>query len=496
MITVDVRNVELLYVRLKEGCQGEISRLHLEQKPVSQMITYISPRNDDYSLKTIVFPCFSIPSFDIEPARIQAQLPSYEAVKRSTFQVVLRHEGHEYHVQNSAGDGQKTITTQYPLNSPEEFSRQLQDYAQVLQAALNSFFPEQEIPDALYILGEQPPSGSPEREQMAHQGSPSLFSLLEGGKESDKLNQLERKIEVVDPQVPFEAIGGCRQGKQEMERIYADIVHPEIGRFFGREPESKKGYLLLGESGSGKTLLVKALATRVKQELGDLVKFYAADYHDLTSTWRGGEAIATGLLFELVKRNESQGQHTLLFLDELHTIGQRHPFYNEALDALLAELDGMTNYKRLTVIGATYQHLESLDPALIRPGRLSVQISILPPTVEERAEIFGIYFEKRQQQAAAAGNERLFAELDLHQLAEATDKFNGSHIAGIVEKVITQKEDAVKKLVGEQATLEQIQAGFTPLTQDEVLAAIRSYEKVERCSPTIGFTADPSRRKG
>ncbi len=474
MFTVEVRNVGLLYEALQEGQSGHLARLQLGQKPVGEIETTIKRIGDNYDLESRIHPFTLIPPLELHPGRIVPRLPEYEVLAGGNAQVVLKKIERYFLERGQLGP---ELRIQQRLSSKEELDRQLHEYAEVLQVVVESFYPEESVPEAIYILGSKIPSGKKE-----HQ----IPALNTDNREGPQI-LLERKIEIVNPQVPFEAIGGSYQAKEEMRRIYSDIVRPDVASFFGRDPQERKGYLLHGDSGTGKTLLVKALATKLKEELSDRVKFYAVDYSSITSIYRGGEAQATALLFDLVKQNEQQGLSTLLFLDEIHLIGQRKKEYNEALDTLLAQLDGMTTYKKLTVIGATYLPVESLDPALIRPGRLSVQITISPPTADERAEIFSLYVEKRRQLAAAGGNMHLFADLDISQLAEASANFNGSHIAGVIEKVVAAKEDDIKRKLGEHAALEEFRAAFKPITMEEFLDAIKTYQKVERTSARVGF---------
>ena len=493
MFTVDVRNIKELYDDLNAGNQGYIARLSCAGKPFKEITTTVKRMGArQYSLETVLDQEKISDGYVTMPSeQLERALPNYEILVSGERQRVVQQEGRQYFLEINWGDANLHI--QHPLTSEPEFEQQLREYAQVLQAIFPSFYPENQAPNCLYVLGSQRLIHRPE----SVDGNVFNFlgKLPNTGIADEQLTKLERKIEIASPHVSFDAIGGSHQGKVEMIRIYEDITHPEIASFFGRDPDERKGYLITGDSGSGKTLLVKALATKLKADLKDKVKFYAVDYRDITSTLRGGEAQATGLVFDLVKRNEAAGVYTLLFLDEIHAIGQRKREYNEALDTLLSELNGMVGYKRLTTIGATYLPIESLDPALIRQGRLSVQINILKPNVEERTEIFDIYLRQRQQRAATCENPHLFAELDLNHLATAAKDFNGSHIAGVVEKVVTAKEDEIKKKLGTGATLEQIRDEFIPITMAEMLQAIKTYPKVERASARIGFHGPDASRE-
>ena len=270
-------------------------------------------------------------------------------------------------------------------------------------------------------------------------------------------------------------------------------MRPEIACLFGRDPEANKGYLLLGDSGSGKTLLVKALATLLQRDLADRLKFYNVNYADITSIYRGGEAQATENIFKLVEQNEAASQRTLLFLDEIHLLGSRRKdsLPNEALDTLLTHLDGMRKYHGLTVIGATYMPRDSLDPALVRGGRLGTSIQISAPNCEERAEIFNIYVQKRKEIASAAGNNCLFDTIDLHQIGKATDTWNGSDIAECVEQVLRKKEEKVRSTVTGNHTSATVMAAFTPITTQDFLHEIKESGKMgQKRSGRVGFRGE------
>ena len=210
----------------------------------------------------------------------------------------------------------------------------------------------------------------------------------------------------------------------------------------------------------------------------------------MTSTYRGGEALQTAKIFELVQRNEEQGKKTLLFMDEIHVVGQRSTQYNEALDTLLAKLDGIKSFKGLTVIGATYMPIESLDPALIRQGRLSSWLTIEPPNLAERKEILQIYIKKSVEKASEFGNPRLFGELDLDSISELCEGKNGSYLQGLVDYVQRQKETDTINAAGENASEEEIKANFRPINTKDFRKAISDYRE-DKSKRRIGFRQDP-----
>lgn len=285
---------------------------------------------------------------------------------------------------------------------------------------------------------------------------------------------IETEIEPKHFETSFEDIGGNLEAKIEMKRIYQDIIHPEVSIIFARDPNKTKGYLLYGEKGNGKTMLVKALATMLNKELKNKVKLYQINYGNLASTLRGGEAEKVRDVFELVKINEKKGLTTLLFLDELQSIGIRRREFNEVLDELLANLDGLESFKKLVFIGATYCPLEELDPALLRPGRLGYHIEVKIPTIEERKEILKIYYEKKKLFVKEkAGFEKLFNNIDLDVLSRETEGFNGSEIMMLFESVLKKKEQETLKNFSNNEKVEDIKASIVPITTNDFLETIK-----------------------
>lgn len=491
MFKVETRNEGLLYKIVDRSGQGTPqysngigSHRMNEDGFLTSILTCINNRPESYEIRT---------ELDIHVGYRDTNLPdisdlvSLEITSASESQILLKKSDREYRVKSD--HTQIRISTLQPAADEADYRTTLSEYKEIVQAVLNALY-EGNAPSETYIIGSEIPKLSDDQPLPAFPGLPG---------DGDDLDELERKIELKDPEVEFADIGGNAQGKLEMERIYDDIVSPDIAGFLGRDPEKSKGYLLLGAAGNGKTLLAKALATKLKKELDGKVKFYNVNYSDITSTFRGGEAQITAKVFELVERNEEKGIKTLLFLDEIQAIGIRKKEHNEALETLLTGLDGMKGYKGLTTIGATHLAKEELDRGLYR--RLSTDINIPAPNEEERKEIFDIYVEKRAELAAGNGNDNYFADIDVDKIAGATDDFNGGNIAGLMEEVARKKEDAVKakaKMLaqerGEKVALKHIKEVFTPVTMADILGAIETYEKVERSSEreVAGFRQRPS----
>ncbi|MFA5303920.1 MAG: ATP-binding protein [Candidatus Nanoarchaeia archaeon] len=306
---------------------------------------------------------------------------------------------------------------------------------------------------------------------------PEFEYLLNTSKMNDEnpyYKDFEEEIEIKNFEINFEDIGGNYEGKKEMNRIYQDIIYPQIAMLFGRDPNKEKGYLLYGGKGNGKTMLVKALATKLSNELKNKIKLYQISYGNVSSIFRGGESGKIKDLFELVKINEKKGLATLIFMDELQSIAVRKYDYNEVLDELLTNIGGLYNYKNLIFIGATYAPLEQIDEALIRPGRLGKHIEIKMPSADERKEIMQIYLKKSVDFVKnKTGFENLFSTIDLGLLSKETEGYNGSDIMMLFESVRHKKEEETLSKFSKIDNTEEIKKSITPINTSDFLKEIR-----------------------
>ncbi|RMD57514.1 ATP-binding protein [Candidatus Woesearchaeota archaeon] len=438
--------------------EGKIGQADLES-PLGRLEVFLTadPCEDDisYSLECKI-EAYNTMEAPLAPKRTRWGV-GYKVKANEDSLIILEKDSGEYCIERN-DDEIKILTANYQSNTP------------VKKYLSQFFFVAKKIIQAQYKLAKTP--------------VPNITVHIANrmpkkqAKETKELEQLERKIEISQPNVTFEDIGGLCEPKRQMLTIYEDIVSPNRARYFGIDPDKTKGYLLNAPAGCGKTLLVTALAQKLKSELSDKIKFYKVDYSAITSIYRGGEAQATAQIFELVKENQKKGLKTLLFLDELHLIGRRTRLggNDEALDTLLSHLGGLENYPGLCVIGSTNFPIEDLDPALIRDGRLGKWIKIELPNKEERKEIYKITIKKRQEIARRAGNPALFKDIVLDILAKESEDFTGSNIVGVIDKIIEEK----------RRTTDDIR-NFKSITTEDIVKTIRSFEKQSR--KDFGFKA-------
>ena len=204
-----------------------------------------------------------------------------------------------------------------------------------------------------------------------------------------------------------------------------------------------RGILFSGPSGTGKTLMVKALAG----ETG--LNFISVSAPLLFSKWLGESEKALHNLFKKAK----QSAPCILFLDEIDALGVARSFVSEsgAVERIASqffnELDNLSDLSQVIVLGATNRE-DLLDPALMRAGRLDYVLRFPIPDEEDRLEIFKVH----------AGGKPLGHDVDLRELAQLTEGMVGSQIASICRSAAmiaiaetirgTEKKVPVKLLIG------------------------------------------------
>jgi transitional endoplasmic reticulum ATPase len=222
-----------------------------------------------------------------------------------------------------------------------------------------------------------------------------------------------RSVEVESPNVPWEEIGGLEEVKQTLrESVEGALLYPELYEQTGAK--APRGILLYGPPGTGKTLLAKAVASQAR------ANFIAVNGPELLSRWVGAAEQAVRELFSKAR----QSSPCVVFIDEIDTLAPARGRYNgdsgvsdRVVGQLLTELDGLSDAKSVLLIGATNRP-ETLDPALLRAGRLDLQLKIDLPSQESRFAILQVH-----------NQERPLVGVDLAQWAERTGGFSGADLA-------------------------------------------------------------------
>ncbi|MBF2035596.1 MAG: AAA family ATPase [Leptolyngbyaceae cyanobacterium T60_A2020_046] len=223
-----------------------------------------------------------------------------------------------------------------------------------------------------------------------------------------------RSVEVESPQIRWEDIGGLEEAKRILqESVEGALLYPELYQQTGAT--APRGILLWGPPGTGKTLLAKAIAAQAR------ANFIAVNGPELLSRWVGAAEQAVRELFAKAR----QAAPCVVFMDEIDTLAPaRGQFQGDSgvsdrvVGQLLTELDGLQGCTDVLLVGATNRR-NALDPALLRAGRLDLQIEVGLPQADSRRAILHVHNQDRP----------LAADVDLTHWATRTEGWNGADLA-------------------------------------------------------------------
>jgi len=236
-----------------------------------------------------------------------------------------------------------------------------------------------------------------------------------------------REVFIENPDVKWDNVGGLEDVKRELqEAVEWPMKYPGLYDKLGHN--MPRGILLHGPSGTGKTLLAKAVATQSE------ANFVSVRGPELLSKWVGESERGIREIFKRAR----QSAPCVVFFDEIDSIapirgaGGETAVTERVVSQLLTELDGMENMHGVIVLAAT-NRADMIDPALLRPGRFDKIIQIPLPDKESRKSILKINAEK----IPIISDEKDPQHIDFEKLAELTDGLSGADTASIANTAVS-----------------------------------------------------------
>ena len=219
--------------------------------------------------------------------------------------------------------------------------------------------------------------------------------------------------------ITFADVAGVDEEKEELEEIVEFLRNPK--KFTDMGARIPKGVLLVGQPGTGKTLLAKAVAG----EAG--VPFFIISGSDFVEMFVGVGASRVRDLFEQAKKNAP----CIIFIDEIDAVGRQrgaglgggHDEREQTLNQLLVEMDGFATNEGVIVLAATNRP-DILDKALLRAGRFDRQIVVSAPDVVAREQILEVHSKKK----------KLAEDVDLKTIAKNTSGFVGADLENVLNE--------------------------------------------------------------
>ncbi|MFZ3273259.1 MAG: ATP-dependent zinc metalloprotease FtsH, partial [Lutibacter sp.] len=258
-------------------------------------------------------------------------------------------------------------------------------------------------------------------------GGGSIFNF---GKSTAKLIDKDTKSSVT-----FKDVAGLREAKSEVEEIVDFLKNPKTYTKLGAK--IPKGVMLVGPTGTGKTLMAKAVAGEAQ------VPFFSLSGSEFVEMFVGVGASRVRDLFKQAKEKAP----SIIFIDEIDAVGRSRSKANafqandereNTLNQLLTELDGFGTNTGVIVLAAT-NRADILDKALLRPGRFDRHIYLELPTKQERMEIFEVHIRPIKKAK----------DVDIKLLASLSPGFSGADIANICNEAALiaarKKKEAVEQ---------------------------------------------------
>lgn len=267
---------------------------------------------------------------------------------------------------------------------------------------------------------------------MMRQAQGQSSQAINFGKSKAKLYGLDKE------RVVFDDIAGNDSAKQDLEEVVDFLKHPKKYETLGAK--IPKGVLLVGNPGTGKTMLARAVAGEAS------VPFFSISGSEFVEMFVGVGASRVRDLFQKAKKNAP----AIIFIDEIDAVGRKrgsgmgggHDEREQTLNQILVEMDGFEAGTNVIVLAAT-NRADVLDPALLRPGRFDRHTTISLPERKDREAILKVHFK----------NKPVDDTVNLDKLAAKTAGSSGADLANIAnEAAIVAARRNAKRISNDDLT--------------------------------------------
>lgn len=340
---------------------------------------------------------------------------------------------------------------QKEIGTLKQFENDLRRFALLLEITIRNIYQDDGSPSITLRL--QPQLLGLEQESTIK---------LAGEVNKEALRQL---VEIEKPNTSFAEVGGQENAKREIQGLSFALKNPALYLHWGTKPP--KGILLVGPSGTGKTLLVRALASETSATL-----LYIKS-SDVSSMWYGASEKNIQAIFDLAREEDGP---CIIFIDEIDALTPNRNGAHEAtqrvVSTFLVNLNGLEPSTNIIVVAAT-NRLEAVDPAILQPGRIDRIVDVPLPDQVGRKQILSIHLDKAQQLAGRP----LLNGIDLDRIVEQTENMSGADIAEIVRRVLEEK-----------VRLEGLGEPVELVSTDDILKEVSSWERVRVAQRSLGFS--------
>ena len=253
------------------------------------------------------------------------------------------------------------------------------------------------------------------------------------------------------PKTKFDDVAGVEEAKEEVQEIVDFLKHP--ARYVEIGAKIPKGVLLVGSPGTGKTLLAKAVAGEAD------VPFFSVTGSSFIEMFVGVGAARVRDLFEQAKKDSP----SIIFIDEIDAIGKSRAAggmmggndeREQTLNQLLSEMDGFGTDTPVIILAATNRP-ETLDQALMRPGRFDRQVLVDKPDFEGRVKILKVHTK----------DVKMDADVELKEVARLTAGLAGADLANVVNEAALLAGRKNQKTVKQQDLFESVERALAGLAK-------------------------------